>query len=601
MKKLNIIVGILSVFFIASGCEDKLNLVPSANVVNENMWNDPSDFKLAANAFYGDLQKHFEITHRDREADIVTPNSPDKISNSSYAIIVTETEFYDNYPWYVKMSTQYERLRAINYLFKNAEKFNDKDAIKQYLGEAFFFRAYLHWLIFRDYGAVHYVDHVLDVNDPVLSAPRDERDFYANKLIQDLDSAIANLTYEANLAEEDYGRISKEAAQALLAKFSLFEGTWQKYHNNNTSRCNNLMEIAIANSKSIMDENHFELFFDSRLGTESSYRYLFILENEKSNPYNITKAANKEYILRNRFDENLRVSSANISHTLQSSHYSPTLKMINMYLCADGLPIDKSPLFDKNTAYETFTSIYENRDPRMIQSLRIPTHYYWSYGANGRVNWTGDAADLKTATVADPTVGGGATMTGYLNWKWMTERNVPVYEEACDMPIIRLAEVYLTYAEALYERNGAITDAQLDESINKLRDRVGMVHLTNALVASNSLNMLQEIRRERTVELYAEGKRYDDLRRWKTAEVEMSEPILGARISGDYSSDKIKIQKIPPKYYSKPETEGRLTEDLFYIVEPASSRQFQQKNYLRPIPTSQIVLNPNLEQNPGWE
>lgn len=600
MKKLTIILGSLLIV-LATACDDNLNLVPTANVVNENMWENPNDFKLAANVFYGYLQKHFEVTHRDREADIITPNAVDKISNSTYSLMVTETEFYSQYPWYVKMETHYARLRAVNYLFKNAEKFREPVKIRPYLGEAYFFRAYLHWLIFRDYGAVHYVDHVLDVDDPILSAPRDSRDAFADRLIQDLDSAIASLPSTAALAAADNGRITKEAAQALLSTFALFEGTWQKYHHSNQTRANMLFDKSIANAESIMNGKKFELFFNASLGVNSSYRYLFILENTKSNPAGVGKSANKEYILRNRFDEVLRLSNANITHTLQGSHYSPTLKMINMYLCKDGLPTEKSPLYNPATAYEGFKSVYTNRDPRMTQSLRIPTNFYWSYGGNGRVNWTGDAADLKTAVVADPTIGGGATMTGYMNLKWMTERNVPVFEEAFDVPIIRLAEIYLTYAEAKYERNGSISDDELNASINKLRDRVGMPYLTNSVVTTNGLSMLEEIRRERAVELYAEGKRYDDLRRWKTAETEMSQPLLGARISGDYGSTKIKIQNIPPKYYSRPDTTGRVTADKFYIIERGENRQFQKKHYLRPIPASQILLNPKLEQNPDWE
>lgn len=592
---LYLIIGAIALF--TSSCNGSLDLSPTMDVSDANMWNTSNDFKLAANAFYGFLPTHFEEMLRDRESDIVTPTAVDKISNSSYPLMVVESDFYSTNSYYVTMDKHYEQLRAVNYLLKNAESFEDQNAIKQYLGEAYFFRAYLHWLIFRDYGAVHYVDHVLDVNDPVLSAPRDSRDSYADRIIEDLDSAILLTSKESNFASSDHGRISKGAAQSMLAKFALFEGTWQKYQYNNTARSNEMFDIAIANSKSVIDSGEYELFYNNQMGTSSSYRYLFILENSQSNPYSINKSANHEYILNNRYDEVLRWSNANITHTLQSAHYSPTLKLVNMYLCNDGLPIEKSPLFK---GYETFTSVYDNRDSRMTQSLKIPTRFYWSYGTGGRVNWTGDAADLKTATVADPTITGSATMTGYLNLKWCTERNASVYQEACDVPVIRLAEIYLTYAEAKYEKDGAISDADLDLTINKIRDRVGMPHLTNTFATANGLDVLQEIRRERTVELYAEGKRYDDLRRWKTAEVEMSKDMLGAKISGNYASAKIKIQNIPPKYYKCPDTIGRLNPDKFFVIERAADRTFKEKNYLRPIPTNEIQLNPNLVQNPGW-
>ena len=101
-----------------------------------------------------------------------------------------------------------------------------------------------------------------------------------------------------------------------------------------------------------------------------------------------------------------------------------------------------------------------------------------------------------------------------------------------DFKEFRYAEVLLILAEALYEKNGSITDADLGRTINVVRTRAGMPALTNAFVTSNNLNMLNEIRRERTIELAFEGFRRDDLRRWKMAETELPQAIKGVKFVG---------------------------------------------------------------------
>src|SRR5690606_28773232 len=160
-----------------------------------------------------------------------------------------------------------------------------------------------------------------------------------------------------------------------------------------------------------------------------------------------------------------------------------------------------------------------------------------------------------------------------------------------DKPLIRYAEVLLTYAEAKFELNEAISDADLNLTINVLRDRAGFTaKLTNAFVTANNLSMRDEIRRERSVELALEGFRYDDLIRWKTAETVLPQAILGAKYT---TAD----------WIDTPVGTLNLNTDQVLIVEPASSRSFDPKrDYLYPIPINEISLSGgNVEQNPYWE
>lgn len=178
--------------------------------------------------------------------------------------------------------------------------------------------------------------------------------------------------------------------------------------------------------------------------------------------------------------------------------------------------------------------------------------------------------------------------SGYQNYKWCVERQVADYYESIDYPVIRYAEVLLNYAEALYELNGSITDAELDNSLNLVRQRVNpdMPKLSNSFVTANGLSMREEIRRERTVELILEGFRIDDLKRWATAAEEMPETQLGVQVTGTWFETNWAAQARP------------LDADGCIIL--YDDRTWSDKNYLYPLPSDQLQLNPQLGQNPGW-
>ena len=164
--------------------------------------------------------------------------------------------------------------------------------------------------------------------------------------------------------------------------------------------------------------------------------------------------------------------------------------------------------------------------------------------------------------------------------------------EGYDYPVIRYAEVLLNYAEAVYERDGRISDADLDISLNPVRRRANpnMPKLSNAFVSTNGLSMEEEIRRERTVELYLEGFRVDDLKRWNTAVQTMNLPLLGVKYTGTEFQSNWGSANHPNQLK---DSEGCLIMD--------DNRQWTSKNLLYPIPSDQLQLNPNLGQNPGWK
>ena len=333
---------------------------------------------------------------------------------------------------------------------------------------------------------------------------------------------------------------------------------------------------------------------------DSAMKYMFILENPKSNPASITKAANHEYLLSYRYDDVLKVINTNISR--QANAIAPQQKWVNAPLCSDGLPIEKSPLFK---GFNTYASQFMNRDNRLKYSMKVYGMYYWYGNFNYRVTWLNDAADNANSLGQVTQVG------GYGNQKWMTERNCPDTKESEDYPVIRYAEVLLNYAEAVYERNGAISDADLNKSLNLVRLRAnqknGMPPLTNAFVTANGLDFRTEIRRERFVELYYENFRFDDIKRWHSAQTDLVTNVGGTAygnaagfvspwpISIRYTGTQAQLgpNKLSPAPTNPLDGNGNLIIDQ-------TGRQFSEKNYLYPIPSTELALNPQLVQNPGW-
>ena len=268
-----------------------------------------------------------------------------------------------------------------------------------------------------------------------------------------------------------------------------------------------------------------------------------------------------------------------------------------MYLGADGLPIH-NPNSTVGVNYSSPQQEYAKRDNRMNNTLMIPGNRYWNNNAP-HTTWTdADKAAFDNKPFY-PTSG-----SGYHNQKWATERDVKDTYDGYDFPVIRYAEVLLNYTEAVYERYAATDGSITDESkvdaalkyLNEVRKRVNpdMPDLTVSFAATKGLSLREEIRRERTVELFNEGFRIDDLKRWKTAEVEMPKNMLGVKWSttGDWSTWATAWK---PSYSTDTDDAG-----IAGCLMIETDRVWENKNYLYPIPSDQKQLNPNIGQNPGW-
>ncbi len=583
------------------GCQDSfIDLTPPATLTDAVYFKQAADFKEYTGRFYNyreaggaerdGILQGWSFGNMDNWSDISANNNHNGQGLGTGIIASSGTDW------------GYGGIRHCNIVLQKAAEYAGTD-IAQYVGEAYFFRAYSYFSLLKSYGGVPLVTTVLDVDSPELYGPRNSRYEVVAQILADLDQAIERLPVEQNIPAADKGRVSRWAAKAFKAQVQLYEATWEKYvgrgpDGDGTSvgagtagydpaNVNKYLADAIAQCEDVIANGGYELWnknADSRMGNRSSW-YLFNLEDAESNPGGYDKTTNKEFILYSVYDFTHRQGRLNVTWT--ADQLAPSRKFVDMVVCTDGLPPEKSPLFQ---GYHTATSEFQNRDLRLVSYLYGPS--------NPPTSVTLDYANLYSTS-------------GYGNRKyaaWNTDGRRPDNTESANWPIIRLAEVYLMYAEALYELNRSITDEQLNNSINRLRLRGGVAPLTNALATAHGLDMLEEIRRERGVELYREGKRFDDLKRWGILEESLNPSRMG-RIVGNtaYTTPFKDASGNPTAAYKASgfiwgEENAQTAEGSLpaIVISSHLNHTVRQSHYLNPIPLNQRQLNDALLQNPGY-
>lgn len=563
-----------------------MELDPKADMGDNIVWSTADNFQLFANQFYGysaNLSRGVQDgAHSDFRSDLLCTTNVNPVSQGTNTVPNSDGSY----------TGLYRNIYYCNLLLKNARDFFDPEAIKVPVAEAKFFRAYCFFELVQLFGNVTLLTEPVDIDSEKLYGPRDDRGVVIDQCVIDLLEAEEGLP-ETPTAE---GRLCKDAARAFLSRVALYEGTWQKFHNdgvNATStneRAASLLKTAADAAKRVIDGNRYKIFKNDALGTES-YRYMFILEDEQCNPAGLTKSANTEYILsrRTRLGDK---TVMNITHALTTTmNYWATRKLATMYVCQNGLPIEYNgqvnPQYNGDSKASAAAE-YDNRDNRMKNTLLMPGAKYFDNDGRWRTTWTDDDFADGKCFVAGAPIG----TSGYAPRKWATERHLVDQEESYDYPVIRLAEVYLNYAEAMFELNNRIDNADL-KWLNEVRKRVNpnMVELSNELVSTNGLSMREEIRRERTVELFLEGFRFDDLKRWATAPQEMSKDLTGVKVTGTW------YETGWAGHGGRP-----LDEDGCVILySDRSAWKTTSKLFLYPLPSDQLQLNPQLGQNPGWQ
>ncbi len=547
--KINKIILLFAVLLLAGACEENLDLVPPDRLSDGSFWQSTEDFRLAANDFYSSLP----YRERELDSDLMRGEGVNSISTGNNL-----PEDNDSF-W----NSTFEALRSNNYLIQQAEANPDVES-KRYVAEARFFRAFNYFRLVKRYGDVPLITKALDTDSEELKSPRAPRSDVIDFCIDDLQTAIADLPLRSEMTASELGRITKGAARTLLAKIALFEATWSKY-NGDGEKVNERLQIAVDASDAVINSDEYALY--DKHG-DDSYRQLFWNPDADDENLNVKP----EKVLAIVYRKDLKTHGA----SWDSQSVSASKKAVDMYVCSDGLPIDKSPLFN---GYGTYTSEFENRDNRLIKSIV----------QDGDVIWTNNGPNDIDAEVNYFT----QNYTGYRVWKFVGEGELRKewQKEYNDLEVFRYPEVLLTYAEAKYELDGGISDNDLNRTVNVLRERGNVAPLTNAFVNENGLDMLREIRRERTVELMFEGERLGDLKRWGIAVEEMTKPIKGIQWdNSQWKNVEVGLETI---------TAHGTDENGFIIKDPQSERRFSERNLLFPLPLEELQLT-GWDQNPGW-
>ena len=550
-----------------ASCE--LTQTPEDTMAPDNYFKNAAQLELWTQGYYSMLD----------DADtFVTSNADDNIDNSLGDVMMGQRDAASTSGW------SWGALRRINYYFEHKACSEDGSAVSD--AESLFFRAYFYWIKVRRFGDVPYYDKVLsDTDTELLRKKRDDRGIVMDHIMTDLDEA-----YRLGNKSRDLVKVNKWTALALKSRVALFEGTWRKYRG--LPDADKYLDLAAKAAEEFIDNSGYKI---QKTGTEP-YRELF----------NAIDATNTEIVLARKYGTSAKQMHS-IPFNIVNGKTGFTRRFMNHYLMADG------SYFSSQPDYQTKGYVDEvaGRDPRLKQTVLCP-----GYIQTGATKVT--ANNLNA-------------LTGYQAIKYVNKKDYDGSTKAfTDVPLFRAAEVYLNFAEAKAEL-GTLTQQDLDKSVNKIRDRVGMPHMSmtdananiDPLLAEYYPNVTQsantgvilEIRRERTVELCLEGFRMWDIFRWKEGN-QLTKPFYGIYFpgEGEYDMDGDGKNDLLISSAAKPSnwkgTYKKLDKDIFltdgtsgYIrALPNYSLEWnEERDYLWPIPASERVLSGGaLSQNPGW-
>lgn len=571
IRKIVSYVSVASMMMMATSCEGLLNMSPESTLSPSTYFENAAELQLWTNQFYSQLG--------DAESYAAT-NADDNVDSSLGELMMGQRSPASEDGWTWGM------LRKINYYLQHSSNCQDVSARNQYDGVAYFMRAYFYFKKVQRYGDVPWYTQVLNSDsDDLLFAPRTDRGIVIDNILADLKKASDEMLPESH----DVVRVTKWTALALASRIALYEGTFRKYHG--MPDADKYLKIAAETAKEFISNSGYTIY---KVGN-TPYRDLF----------NSKDAISEEVILTKKYS-----TTANVMHgvpfNIINNKQGFTKRFMNHYLMRDG------SFYSAQEGYDTKTFVDEvkNRDPRLEQTVLTPGY-----------KQLGDSKETVNKLVSS---------TGYQPIKYVAESKYDGSNKAfTDYPLFRTAEVYLNYAEALAEL-GTLTDEDLEMSVNKLRDRVGMKDLkvsdANAhidpLLASYYPNVsdgknkgiILEIRRERTIELAMEGFRIWDLLRWKEG-AQLEKPFFGCYFPAEGQYDMNGDGKKDILLYSTDKggwsgTAFKLGKDVtltngtsgYINAFPTDITWDEKRDYLWPIPASERVLTGGkLTQNPGWE
>lgn len=584
---------VLLVFFLAS-CEKELDQTPLSTASRDAVFGSRDGLEMYTNSFYTILPGR--TTRLDAMSDYLAVKSVNTfIQEGAFSATLSS-----GWTW--------TDLRNLNYFIVNCKDPDiDLSVRKHYLGIAKFFRAYFYFEKVKRFGDVPWVGKPLDVSDTtILYGTRDSRTLVMDSVLADINYACENIT---TTTDQSRSKITKYVAYALKSRICLFEGTFRKYHTglNLQSTAGTWLSNAESAAKKVMDEGGFSI--NTTGGPGKSYRAVFTSDAPVANE--VMLSAISDITLKILNDANWYWTSGTYG---DKASFIRTF--INTYLNIDGTPFTNDP--DWPTML--FRDEVKGRDLRLQQTIRM-----------------GDYKRIVGGTPIPAPPVFSYTFTGYQPIKWTLDDMYYDSERlnTNSISIFRFAEVLLNYAEAKAEL-GTLTDADWAATVGRLRERGGITggldtkptvadpYLTTNYFPGITDPVILEIRRERGIELCLEGFRFADILRWKRGELMnmewngfyVPELVTPMDLNEDGVPDVAFYQGNKPSpaepgvtYVDVSPTVGGKTNPQLLKNDTKGEltwmnnikRKWEDKMYYYPIPATDLITNPNLGQNPGWE
>lgn len=515
-------------------------------------------------------------------------------------------------------------LRDCNTFLDNINKVPDMDDYEKarWAAEAKFLKAYYHFFLFRMYGPIP----LIDKNAPIASGPQEVRvwqapvDSCVDYIARLLDEAAVDLPDKIVNEATEQGRVTKTIALAVKAQLLVTAAS--PLFNGNTDFAEMVNKKGQALFPTQYDATKWDRAAEAcRIAIEQCHAAGFKLYNYNPAflPFVISAQTKTEMSIRNAVCEkwNTEVVWActnSRAATLQQealpklyssdkqsgamSTFGVPLKIAEQFYTKNGVPIDEDVTWDYNTRYTTRTATTADRlmlKPSYVTAglnFDRETRYYANLGFDGS-RWYGNGrfsdsdnvyVEAKLGQISNNHAW-AYSMTGYWPKKLVNPASISSATEVTiqqyPWPVIRLADLYLLYSEALNESAGP--GAETWKWINLVRERAGLKSVeeswtqfsSNPTAYNNREGLRKIIHRERLIEMAFEGPRFWDLRRWKEAEITMNEPVRGWNYTGK-------------------------TVDDYYQPRVLYNQVFRKRDYLWPIMENDLIVNNQLVQSPGW-
>ena len=575
MKKFNHTRTLFVGLIMLTSCSDFLDKYPLDSVTNETYWKTEEQLRSSLLPCYEFFNYETILKWCDATGETVMwgdiKSGLSKVSGGKHT-------YTDGFPFTTYWKNAYNAIYVCNNFLDNYNKTPIAQEVKDvYAAEVKVIRAYAYFLLTTFFGDVPWVDHVITANEAYI--PRTSRSQVVDYILNDLEWAYHRLPKERQLGN-NVGRIDRWGALAMVARIALQ---------------NERYEIAKKACRHIMDNSPYDLYDYAKVYQEEG--------DVEINPDNNESMIYSLYVV----DVRMHNASREICSPLDYVRFMPSKTLVDAYLCIDGKPAKPGLEYYNNSSVVTsdlytypeqhYADYFKNRDPRMKLTLYAPGDE-WPGGDDGDKDTNKKNAIFnlpRFSSLSNNNRTGANCYTGFYFKKYNIIHNTAYNKSHNNLNVIRYPEVLLTYAEALYKLNGTLTQPEIDETINKLRNRVGMHPMKLDELREWNMDLWTELKRERRIEMTFDGMRYADIMRWREGELRFGRAITGP-------SAQVCLNDLGKNPYA-----DNGVDEFGDIVHEKSTKEGgirhfdSSKHYLWPVPYEERTKNPLLGQNPGWE